>query len=434
MKINLSARFLMLALLCGSCVLNTPKEELEYNGMNTLQISNVDDLISFYQYADDRIPLISGHRGGRGKGYPENSMETFENTLSYTPATFEIDPRLTKDSVIVLFHDDTLERTSNGTGKVSDYTWEELQNFRLKDPEGNITNYRIPTLEEAIRWARGKTILILDKKDVPMERTAQLITDMQAEPYVMITVHDGASARFFFMKNVVGLAQSSIWIYSIPLKHIVTAAHYNGKIPRNPFALYHVDPDHKEREFLTLDELTAMTDIKLEDPNMAFARDLFIFGCWTGISFIDIKNLTEDNISMVNSAPWIVSKRQKTGVPFQIKLMDIPMQIVERYKSFRKGNHLFNIGNLDGINKRIKKVAVMCGIKKRVSFHVSRHSWAVLALEYGMPIESVSKILGHTNITTTQIYAKVTSTKLDHDIAVFESRIKGHLPVMGGMA
>ena len=117
------------------------------------------------------------------------------------------------------------------------------------------------------------------------------------------------------MKNVVGLAQSSIWIYSIPLKHIVTAAHYNGKIPRNPFAMYHVDPDHKEREFLTLDELTAMTEIKLEDPNMAFARDLFIFGSWTGIAFIDIKNLTEDNISMVNGAPWIVSKRQKTGVP-----------------------------------------------------------------------------------------------------------------------
>ena len=77
-----------------------------------------------------------------------------------------------------------------------------------------------------------------------------------------------------YLKNVVGLAQSSIWIYSIPLKHIVTAAHYNGKIQRNPFAMYHVDPDHKEREFLTLDELTAMTEIKLEDPNMAFARDL----------------------------------------------------------------------------------------------------------------------------------------------------------------
>ena len=189
-----------------------------------------------------------------------------------------------------------------------------------------------------------------------------------------------------------------------------------------------------KRSDMSMNELTAMTEIKLEDPNMAFARDLFIFGCWTGISFIDIKNLTEDNICMVNGASWIISKRQKTGMPFQIKLMDIPMQIIERYMSFRKGSHLFNIGNLDSINKRIKKVAAMCSIKKRVSFHVSRHSWAVLALEYGMPIESVSKILGHTNITTTQIFAKVTSTKLDHDISVFESRIKGHLPVMGGMS
>ena len=96
--------------------------------------------------------------------------------------------------------------------------------------------------------------------------------------------------------------------------------------------------------------------------------------------------------------------------------------------------HLFNIGSLDMVNKRIKKVAKMCGIKKRISFHVSRHSFAVLALNYGMPIESVSKILGHTDIATTQIYAKVTSTKLEHDISAFENRIKGHLPTMGGMA
>ena len=78
------------------------------------------------------------------------------------------------------------------------------------------------------------------------------------------------------------------------------------------------------------------------------------------------------------------------------------------------------------MNRRIKKVAEKCGISKRVSFHVSRHSFAVMALNYGMPIESVSKILGHTNITTTQIYAKVTSTKLDHDISQLEIRIGGH--------
>ena len=253
-------------------------------------------------------------------------------------------------------------------------------------------------------------------------------SDMSMNELTEEFIHDFC----LYLKNVVGLAQSSIWIYSIPLKHIVTAAHYNGKIPRNPFAMYRVDPDHKEREFLTEEELSMFAGIKLENPNFSFARDLFLFGCWTGISFIDIKNLTEDNIVNINDVPWIVSQRQKTGVPFKIKLMESSLQIIERYKPFRKDEHLFAIGSLDMINKRIKRVANMCGIKKRISFHVSRHTFAVLALEHGMPIESVSKILGHTNITTTQIYAKVTSTKLEHDISVFESRIKWHLPTMGG--
>ena len=228
-----------------------------------------------------------------------------------------------------------------------------------------------------------------------------------------------------YLRNEVGLAQSSVWIYSIPLKHIVTTAHYNGKIPRNPFAMYHVDPDHKERGFLTEDEIQALSTISLDNPNFALARDLFLFGCWTGISFTDIKNLTTDNIVEMNGASWIVSKRQKTGVPFQIKLMDIPMQIIKRYESFRTDKRLFNIGSLDMVNKRIKAVAKKCGIEKPVSFHLSRHSFAVLALNYGMPIESVSKILGHTNITTTQIYAKVTNAKLENDISAFESKISG---------
>jgi len=232
-----------------------------------------------------------------------------------------------------------------------------------------------------------------------------------------------------YLRNEVGLAQSSVWIYSIPLKHIVTTAHYNGKIPRNPFAMFHVDPDHKERGFLTEEELQTLGAIKLDNPNFVLARDLFLFGCWTGISFIDIKNLTTDNIVEMNGAPWIVSKRQKTGVPFQIKLMDIPMRIIKRYEPFRTGKKLFNIGSLDMVNRRIKNIAKKCGIEKPISFHQSRHSFAVMALNYGMPIESVSKILGHTKITTTQIYAKVTNTKLDSDISAFESKVNGRFAI-----
>ena len=257
--------------------------------------------------------------------------------------------------------------------------------------------------------------LALDNIKAQIIKHYQRISDREA----FVTIRDYC----LYLRNEVGLAQSSVWIYSIPLKHIVTTAHYNGKIARNPFAQYKVDPDHKERGFLTEDELQAFTTVELNNPDLELARDLFVFGCWTGISFIDIKNLTTENISILGGSPWIVSKRQKTGVPFQIKLMDIPMQIIKRYKPYRISNTLFNIGSHDTINKRIKEVAKMCGIEKRTSFHLSRHTFAVLALNYGMPIESVSKILGHTNITTTQIYAKVTNTKLEHDISMFESRV-----------
>ncbi len=231
-----------------------------------------------------------------------------------------------------------------------------------------------------------------------------------------------------YLRNEVGLAQSSVWIYSIPLKHIVTTAHYNGKIPRNPFANYHVDPDHKERGFSSDEELEAITNIDLSDSNMALSRDLFVFGCWTGISFIDMKNLTVDNLININGSLWISSKRQKTGVPFQIKLLDTPMQILKRYEPFRQGKELFTMSNSHSmINKHLKRIAKMCGIDKRVSYHLSRHSFAVMALNYGMPIESVSKILGHTNITTTQVYAKVTCSKLEHDISLFEERVNNRI-------
>lgn len=169
--------------------------------------------------------------------------------------------------------------------------------------------------------------------------------------------------------------------------------------------------------------MRALGAIKLENSNFSLTRDLFLFGCWTCISFTNIKNLPTDNIVEMNGPPWIVSKRQKTGVPFQIKLMDIPMQIIRRYEPFRTDKRLFNIGSLDTVNKRIKAVAKKCRIEKPISFHLSRHSFAVLALNYGIPIERVSKILGHTNITTTQIYAKVTNAKLENDISTFESKV-----------
>jgi len=170
-------------------------------GGHYIKVQNPEDLYGYFKYTGSDIPLISGHRGGAQSHYPENCIETFEHVLRHTPATFEIDPRLTKDSVIVLMHDATLDRTTNGTGKLSDFTWEEVKKLRLKDGNGKVTNFRIPTLDEVIAWSKGKTVVILDKKDVPFSMTAEKIKKLHAESHVMITVHTAEEARFYYEDN-----------------------------------------------------------------------------------------------------------------------------------------------------------------------------------------------------------------------------------------
>ena len=165
--------------------------------LHIIKVKKPKDTHEFFRYTGKDIPIISGHRGGIVKGFPENSIESFENTLQHTPAFFEIDPRVTKDGVIVLMHDVTIDRTTNGTGKLSDYTWEELQQFRLRDLEGNATDFRIPTLTAVVEWARGKTILNLDIKDVPPEMYVALIKRMKAEAFVMLTVHKPEQAMYY---------------------------------------------------------------------------------------------------------------------------------------------------------------------------------------------------------------------------------------------
>lgn len=168
--------------------------------LKTLKIKTTKELKAFFRYKGKNTPVISGHRGGMIKGFPENSIATFENTLRHTPAFFEIDPRLTKDGIAVLMHDATLERTTNGTGKVSDYTYAELQKFRLKDPEGHVTADKIPTLKEVILWSKGKTVVNLDKKDVPLEMTAKILTECKND-IIMLTVHNAEQAKFYHNYN-----------------------------------------------------------------------------------------------------------------------------------------------------------------------------------------------------------------------------------------
>lgn len=163
-----------------------------------LSFADTEALYDFYRYRDDAPPILQGHRGTRENGLPENSIAAMEYVLEQMPAVFEIDPRLTKDSVVVVFHDATLDRTTNGTGKVIDHTWEELQQLNLKNNKGEITEFKIPTLAEVFEWANGKTALLLDKKDVPLRMIADLIREYDANNYVVSLVRSPEDAAFYF--------------------------------------------------------------------------------------------------------------------------------------------------------------------------------------------------------------------------------------------
>lgn len=195
MKTRQLLLFALGALLCG-CAQSGNRTE----GPHYIDIPSRTELHAWFRYSPERPIVVSGHRGGMVTGYPENCIESFEKTLTMMPSFFEIDPRLTKDSVIVLMHDATLDRTTTGKGKVSDYTYAELQQFFLKDREGNVTPYKIPTLEECIAWSRGKTILNLDIKDVPLEVMSAFVNRL-APPNVMYTVRNAAQARTYLDRD-----------------------------------------------------------------------------------------------------------------------------------------------------------------------------------------------------------------------------------------
>ncbi|MDR2273796.1 MAG: glycerophosphodiester phosphodiesterase family protein [Sphingobacterium sp.] len=165
-----------------------------------LKFESVEAMRAHFTYVKGK-KIVSGHRGTMEDGLPENSIAAFEAVLRRTPAIFEIDPRYTKDSVAVLLHDANLERTTNGVGRVSDYTWAELRKLKLKDHAGHITKYPINTLDEVIEWAKDKTILNLDKKDLPLSATATIIKKHNAYSWVWVTVHSVEQAAYYLAQN-----------------------------------------------------------------------------------------------------------------------------------------------------------------------------------------------------------------------------------------
>lgn len=172
-------------------------EKANYRAFNT-----PGDLQNYLRWTPDRRPLISAHRGGPLPGFPENALETFENILNYAPCMIECDVRETEEGILILMHDETLDRTTTGGGEVDQHSLAELKRLFLKDNDGQRTNFRIPTLAEALDWARGRAIIQLDvKRGVNRENVVKAVEKANAESYAMIITYTLPAALQYYQMN-----------------------------------------------------------------------------------------------------------------------------------------------------------------------------------------------------------------------------------------
>ena len=209
-----------------------------------------------------------------------------------------------------------------------------------------------------------------------------------------------------FLKKDRGMAQNSATKHLKLLKKIVNIAVANSYITFNPFITYKIEREPVEIDFLDEEELRKIINFDTPLPRLERAKDMFLFGCFTGLSYIDIKTLAPEHFEKDGTGRiWIKKRRVKTGVLSRIPLLPIPKLILDKYKG---GENLLPIQDPADINKYLKDIAILCDIKKRITFHTSRHTFAsTVTLANNISLEVVSKMLGHTNTRMTTHYAKL---------------------------
>ena len=205
------------------------------------------------------------------------------------------------------------------------------------------------------------------------------------------------------------------------LKTVVLFMIRCGAIERDPFANYRFRWKQVSRSFLSEEELKSIMERKMVTPRLEAVRDIFIFSCFTGMAYID--NLKESNIVTMNGERWISILRHKTGVSCHIPLLEVPQKILQKYEGKDKKGRLLPILSNQKMNAYLKEIANVCGIEKKVTFHVGRHTFATMTYNMGVSIETVSRMLGHKKIETTQIYARLLTSRISEEMNRISNRL-----------
>ena len=272
----------------------------------------------------------------------------------------------------------------------------------------------------------GKTKATYDKYSATKKHFMKFLElkygrkDIRPKELTHVMIHDFD----IYLRTTGGLKSNSATKTLKFFKTIVIFAQKCGIMSHDPFVNHHFHLEYVDRGFLTDEEIQVIMKKEFPTQRLEQVRDVFIFSCFCGLAYIDVANLKEDNIVELDEKKWIMTKRQKTNIPSNILLLDIPLKIIDKYKGKTKGGKLLPILSNQKMNSYLKEIADVCGIKKTLTYHVARHTFATMTLSKGVPIESVSKMLGHTNIKTTQIYARITNKKIEEDMTKLAEKLE----------
>ena len=229
-----------------------------------------------------------------------------------------------------------------------------------------------------------------------------------------------------YLSTVRGMLPGSIITPVKKLKLMSYTAFRNGWITSDPFAGYRYRVEYRDRRFLSESELRAVMNAQLPNYKTAIVRDIFVFCCFTGLSYADVKKLTHDDIHTDERGDmWIIDHRQKTGTQFRVKLLPVAKELVERYSQLKlPESKVFPVKDRDSMNMSLRHVARHAGLSFSPTIHEARHTFSTtVTLSQGVPLETVSKMLGHKHITTTQIYAKITNDKIGRNMDALSEKI-----------
>jgi site-specific recombinase XerD len=231
----------------------------------------------------------------------------------------------------------------------------------------------------------------------------------------------------FWLRSVRKCANNTAVKYIKNFNKIIKICLANNWLDKNPFANYKSKVKEVEHVYLSEEEVQAIIEKEFKTERLSLVRDIFLFSCFTGLAYIDVKNLTKSHISFgIDGEKWIFTHRQKTESASKIPILPVTQMIIDKYENHPQSNNqekLLPILSNQKMNAYLKEIAAVCEIEKELTFHIARHTFATtVTLTNGVPIESVSKMLGHKNLRTTQHYAKVLDRKVSDDMKILKDK------------